>query len=301
MAEAAAIGTSNLPQIPSASKDLAIVVPKVANIRLTDVLDVLCGNVDPADIVFADTMGPRTFLIFFKTEVAMMTAVGYGTLSIGPNVCVPISPFVRSQSKIYLKKVPPFIPLEIVEESLLPFGKVISIINTNARFNRETYKHICSFGREAIIELKGEKSSLPKSVSMLFEGRSYNVEIDTVAQRCYNCNGTTHFAGRCPTKNIGRPQLVPTRNQNVRQREVQSVNSQSEQGHPRNVPKSSFSQVLRGQGQRQSIPSHYASGSDDEVYSEPNPTPNLPSDSQAHAWQKVKPRFKRPRRLLPHT
>ena len=181
------------------SSDNAVIIPIVGRTRPIDILSVLSGLIDPK-ITYADNMGPRNFLVFFDSEESMAKIVAAQSINIGPDVCVPIFPYVRSHSKIFLRSVPPFIPDSVVEQSLLQFGKVMQITKSKVRFIHEQFKHIFSFSREATMQLIVSKDKVPRQKTVSFEGKEYVLNIDTAAQRCYKCNGINHYSKNCQRK-----------------------------------------------------------------------------------------------------
>jgi len=60
--------------------------------------------------------------VFFDSEVSISKVVRNQTLEVNANVCVPVYPFVRGHSKIYIRNVPPFVPDNVVSHAFLPFG-----------------------------------------------------------------------------------------------------------------------------------------------------------------------------------
>jgi len=140
-------------------------------------LDSLSTKVDPKRIAYADTQGTKSALLIFTEET--MTKVAFSkSFGIG-SVNFPIHPYIRSHSNIYLKSVPPFILVSLVEDSLKALGKVIKISRSRVRFTQTEFQYIYSFARKATGKFKMVNKDVPRENELRYEGTDLIIPIDT--------------------------------------------------------------------------------------------------------------------------
>jgi len=194
--------------IPAAPKyqDNAVIFP-LANNRLIDILSALTTKIEAKYNSYADTLGSKTALLFFDSEDTMSKVTSLKSLEIDSKI-VPIFPFIRSHSKIYLKRVPPFIPDSLVQESLKTYGEVLKISRSNVRFPQPEFQHVLSFAREATMQLEIAKNDVPREIKLRSEGTDFIIHIDTAAQRCYKCNGINHISSMCTKSEVPKSLIL---------------------------------------------------------------------------------------------
>ena len=78
---------------------------------------------------------------FSDSQKNMMKAVTSRTVKVGPNACLPITPYVHNYSVIYMRFVPPFITDQFSIDGMKPFGKVISIKRVKLRLLHKEFSH----------------------------------------------------------------------------------------------------------------------------------------------------------------
>ena len=204
----------NISNIPKTNRENGIVLQAVPGLRLLEYLVSLSSIVPAKSITDAGSMGPHNWAFFFDSKETMDTVISKITVKVGPSAILVINPYVSNYTTIRMRNVPPFVTEEQISESLLSFGKVISIRKVKVRFLQEEFQHINSFTREISMELAVAKEGIPNRLQIKTSDKNFSVNIDTEPQRCHYCKGFNHFASKC------RKRIANERKENPSQSEL---------------------------------------------------------------------------------
>lgn len=160
-------------------------------------------------IVSASRMN-NAIVLFLKTiELAnQLTETG-----VVIDVFTSVVPLSMPSKKVILSNVPPFISDEVLEQTLLHYGKLVSTIK---KFPiAPLLKHVVSFRRFVYMILKDNKDELDLTMNVTVDNFNYVIYATTSVMKCFGCGQTGHLIRACPDKKDSVKTLEDKESSNV--------------------------------------------------------------------------------------
>lgn len=113
---------------------------------------------------------------------------------------ISVLPLSSPARKVILSNVPPFIPDEVLAESLTRYGKLVSQIRKmTIATTSPLLKHVVSFRRSVYMALKEPEIDLTLNVKVA--GFNYAIFVTSKSMKCFGCGQMGHLLRTCPDKN----------------------------------------------------------------------------------------------------
>ena len=182
------------------TKEQAIVLNAVDNLKLTDYVVAIADVVQPENITFASRMSNGRVCIYLSSKALVDEFVAkHSTVKINESE-ITVRRLMNPARRIIFSNVCPSVPNSILENLVQTVGltAVSKISYLKASIEGKQFKHILSFRRQIYVQ-PNESIELPSSTVIKFDGTNYRVFL-SYDDVCFRCKATGHFVSDCPNK-----------------------------------------------------------------------------------------------------
>ncbi|OXA42067.1 hypothetical protein Fcan01_23265 [Folsomia candida] len=173
-----------------------IVLRRIRDVSLLDVLKGLARFVDPKSITHADSLGPANWAIWFIDQAAFDVIIKADTIKFGA-ASVKVYAYANPIRRVIVRGVPPFLPDEILINSFAKYGEIRGQVSHQSIFGAgEEFAHIISFTR--ILNLAIPKGiRVPDSINVKVSDKVYKLRVQIGAKKCFRCGKKNHVSANC--------------------------------------------------------------------------------------------------------
>lgn len=194
--------TKTVPIQSFPTKEQAIIVNVVENVKLSDYVVSIGSLIGPKNLLFASRISNNRICMYLhsKDTVDRLIQTHKSVLVEGHEV--NIRRLITPAKRLILSNVCPTIPHEIIKCELEKAGlKLVSPVSfLRAGIPLDQYSHVLSFRRQVYISpTEDQNCNLPNTLLIPFEETTYRIFISTDELSCFLCKQSGHIAKNCPT------------------------------------------------------------------------------------------------------
>ncbi|OXA42099.1 LINE-1 retrotransposable element ORF2 protein [Folsomia candida] len=180
-----------------------VVLRRIREVPLLDVLKGLSRFVDPKSITYADSLGPANWVIWLKDEASYNILLKADTLIFG-DASLKVYAYANPIRRVIVRGVPPFLSDENLVQKLAKYGEIRGQISHENIYGADAqFAHIKSFTRTLNLAIpKGVK--VPDTITIKASDTNYKLLVQIGAKKCFKCNKKGHVSSKCtaqPKKN----------------------------------------------------------------------------------------------------
>lgn len=182
------------------TREQAIIMEAIDKISIDEYCKEIGKKIGPAHVRFVSKISNNRICIYVSSKELAHTLVDTHNHILIQGNKVPIRPLISQNKRIILSNVHPFIPNEIIENTLLSSNNikpVSSISYLRAGLSDQAFTHCYSFRRQMYVKPE-DADSIPGSIQINYEGTNYWIYFSNDQMKCFICKENGHQAKNCP-------------------------------------------------------------------------------------------------------
>lgn len=185
------------------SKDQAIVLTALENVKIHDYLIAIGGIIQPKNIIFASRIANNRICIYLSSTSLVEKLVNTQKFITINGTNINIRRLLTPSQRLVFSNVCPSVPNEVIDEqlSLLGLTPISPITLLRVGMPEADYGHILSFRRQVYISPIQSNKSIPDSIIISHDNIPYRIYLTIDGLNCANCRSVGHAESDCPKVN----------------------------------------------------------------------------------------------------
>lgn len=180
-------------------REQAIILNVNENLKLIDYIEAVGNLTQPKDVLFASRISHNRVCIHLSSVKLVDDLINtHETIQIKEYI-IGVRRLITPAKRLILSNVTPFIPHDVLEDSIKSLGYKIASPMSFLRVGatNPAYSHVQSHRRQIYI-LPDENIELPSSIQITHEGLTTRIFLTFDVISCFLCKNTGHTASQCP-------------------------------------------------------------------------------------------------------
>lgn len=185
------------------SREQAIVLNVVEELKLIDYVSKISDFVGPKNVTFASRISKNRICIFLSSvQMVDQVVKEHQVIEINGHT-INIRRLITPALRIIISNVCPSIPHRLIENVIGHLGlvKTSPVSFLRAGLGRDRFEHIKSFRRQVYIQ-PDDSISLPSSILLKNENTEHRIFLTFDELLCFACKQNGHIASRCPNQTV---------------------------------------------------------------------------------------------------